>query len=131
MTVVPSPTVEAMWKSSIMRLTPGRPSPRVPLELKWSRMASSMFAMPGPRSRTTTFSPRRSPSVTIDIVASPDPAYLRMFRPNSDTTVANLLASCSANPSTRASRFASITARVISGSVEIAIRLTGVCMRYP
>src|SRR5210317_1196009 len=49
-TRVPSPGVDSSENSSIIRFTPGSPSPRVPPELKWSSIAASQSAMPGPSS---------------------------------------------------------------------------------
>ena len=61
-TVVPSFGSERISNSSIIRFTPGKPSPSVPPVLWWSCMADWISAMPGPGSMARIKIPFRCPS---------------------------------------------------------------------
>lgn len=87
-TVVPRFWWDTISNSSIIRLTPGNPSPGPPLVEKPSCKAFLTLDIPGPLSLATTITPDLFSCWMLLSMISPRPAYWRMLRANSETAVA-------------------------------------------
>src|SRR6266849_5792775 len=109
-------------KSSIRRLAPGSPRPSPPEVEYPSCSARVTSGIPGPWSRPTTTTPRRSPFVTTLRMISPRFAYMRMFRAISEMAAAMTVLSPLEKPAAPARSRPSWRAVTTSTSAAIGIR---------
>src|SRR5580692_10746541 len=126
--VVPEPTTDWMWKSSIRRRVPGRPSPSpLPVENP-SCIARSMSGIPGPWSRAVMTIPRRARSVTTSRAISPPLPYVMTLRAISEIAVAMSVSSVSEKPIFSASTRAACRAASTSASWRTGTTRSGVML---
>src|SRR5689334_16992624 len=123
-TFVPWPGLETISNSSINRLTPGNPRPRLPEVEKPSRKAWPTSGMPGPSSVAVTAIPTRLLPWRSFKTIWPLRAYETMFLASSEMAVAMSVASPEEKPSSSARDRPFWRAKTISWSELMVTRIS-------